>query len=207
MILNLIQTNKELFAASFVICRGLDEIGTVSLQGKMGSMEASIIGSFYDTGFEMGFERCHSIEKKVFRPYLIKQDGVEIGAVYQTKYNGGLFQKFEFHQMKNNGLFYDLFPIDMGEDGCKCPIYRDGKQIAQVEKECVVYNDLHHYQVFASDAAAGLISVLFCLYMYVNGCYKPGEKAVISKSKTVAVTLNKRLKAMYNAHFKEGITE
>lgn len=207
MIFNLIQTNKDLFASQFEVKRGAEQIGAVSLQGKLGSMEAVICGTFCGVKFEMGFGRSNYIEAGAFRPYLLKQNGIEAGTVYQTKYNGGLFKKYEFHQMVRNGLTYDLFPIGFGNDGSKCPIYHGKKQVAQIEKDCMVYNDLHDYHVFAIDENEALTALFFCLYMYVNVCYKPGQKVLSSTSKTVSITTNKLLKEKFDPYFRDSVTE
>ena len=84
----------------------------------------------------------------------------------------------------------------------QCPTQ---EQIAQIEKECVVYNDLHHYQVFAEDENAGLISLIFSMYMYINACYKPGVKASKSCSKTISVTKDPCLLEKYDPDFKSKI--
>lgn len=207
MILELVQKNKDLFAAQFVIKRAAEQIGEASLQGRMGSMEAAIRGTFYNIDFEMTFDRRNALGKKMFRPYLLKQGGMEVGSVYQTIHKEGMFKSYEYHHMVKDGMLYDLFPIGFGDEGGKCPIYLDCEQIAQVEKDCVVYNDLHNYRIFAADENAAFIAVLFCMYMYVNACYRPGEKAVSSKVKSVSVTTNKLLKEKYNPYFKDGIAE
>lgn len=70
--------------------------------------------------------------------------------------------------MKLNGMIFDLFPIGFGNEGSKSPIYNGNKQIAQIEKDCIVYNDLHNYRIFAEDLFASQIaifSVFICISM------------------------------------------
>ena len=123
---------------------------------------ANITGKLFEHSFEMRFGKSDIIEMAhPFRPYIIDKNGVQNGIVYQTKFNGGLFKKFDYHQMKKAGITYDLFPIGLGTDGSKSPIYQDNSQIAQIEKDCVVYNDLHTYKIFAQDEFSGEIAVLF----------------------------------------------
>lgn len=207
MICKLVQTEKGLFSAAFNIYRGTQLIGAVSLQGRLGSMEAAIYGTYYDTEFKMEFGKdCH-VKAKTFRPYLITQDSIQVGTIYQTNYNGGMFRKFNFHQMIKKDLIYDLFPISFGNEGSRCPVYCGNIQIAQIEKGCTVYDELHVYDFFAEDKSAGLVSLLFCLYMYVIACYKPGQKLTEAVSKSFSVTTNRLLKEKYNSYFKNGIKE
>jgi hypothetical protein len=207
MILRLIQKNKELFAAKFVICRGAEEVGHASLQGRLGSREAHISGEFNGTTFELSFERHISTAAKAFRPYLIEQNGRKAGAVYQTWYKKGCFRQIGFCQMIHDDLTYDLYPVSFRDEGSKSPVYAGESQISQIEKDCVVHNDLHEYTIFSIDEHAALISVLFCLYMYVHACYKPGEKAVKSVTKTMSVANDPFLEEKYNPHFKDNIME
>ncbi len=183
MILELKQINKELFSSQFVINRGKSEIGTVFLKGKSASMEADIFVDFNGTKIEMRHGRDKNIDVKAFRPYLINQNDEHIGTVYQTQYNGGMFKKYDFHQMVKAGLTYDLFPIAFGNDGAKCPLYLGQEQIAQIEKDNIVYNGLHNYRIYSKDENAGLLSLLFCMYMYVIVCNKPGVNVVASEGK------------------------
>ncbi|WP_294953169.1 hypothetical protein [uncultured Eubacterium sp.] len=206
MILDVVQVSKDLFAASFVINRGNVQVGDFSLKGSLGSMEANITGKLFEHSFEMRFGKSDIIEMAhPFRPYIIDKNGVQNGIVYQTKFNGGLFKKFDYHQMKKAGITYDLFPIGLGTDGSKSPIYQDNTQIAQIEKDCVVYNDLHTYKIFAQDEFSGEIAVLFAIYMYINAGYKPGKKDITSTVKVVTKTTNKLLLEKYNSDFTKYI--
>ena len=102
-------------------------------------------------------------------------------------------------------MIFDLFPIGFGNEGSKSPIYNGNKQIAQIEKDCIVYNDLHNYRIFAEDSFASQIAILFCIYMYINVGYKSGEKVISSKVKVVSITTNKLLKEKYNPEFIKSI--
>ena len=208
MILNIIQVSKDLFSASFTIERENTQIGNFSLQGRLGSIEAEIQGTIHEQAFKMAYGKMDNLEvNHPFRPYLIYKGSIPDGTVYQTKFNGGLFKKFDYHQMKLNGVTFDLFPIGFGEKGSKSPIYSGNKQIAQIEKDCIVYNDLHNYRIFAEDSFASQIAIFFCIYMYINAGYKPGEKIISGKTKTISVTTNKLLKEKYNPKFTENIKE
>lgn len=206
MILDVIQISKELFSANFIINRGSKQIGSFLLQGRLGSMEAIICGCFGERSFEMKYGSTDDLDIKYpFRPYIISENNIEYGTIYQTKYKGGLFNKFDYHQMKKNGLTFDLFPIGFGKEGSKSPIYIENKQIAQIEKESIVYNDLHNYRIYAKDDYSAYIAILFVVYMYINAGYKAGEKELSSTVKVVSTTTNKILKGKYNPDFKKNI--
>lgn len=208
MILDVVQVSKDLFAASFVVNRGNIQIGNFSLNGKLGSMEAKITGKLFEHNIDMYFGKTDNIDvAHPFRPYTINKNGVINGVVYQTKFNGGIFKKFDYNQMKKAGITYDLFPIGLGKEGCKCPIYDFNTQIAQIETDCVIYNDLHIYKIFAQDEFSSEIAVLFAIYMYINAGYKPGEKAITSTVKVVTKTTNKLLLQKYNSEFTKNIEE
>lgn len=206
MILDVVQVSKDLFAASFVVKRGSAQVGNFSLKGRLGSMEANISGKLFEHSFDMRFGKSDNIDvARPFRQYIIDENGVQNGVVYQTKFNGGLFKKFDYHQMKLNGMIFDLFPIGFGNEGSKSPIYNGKEQIAQIEKDCVVYNDLHKYRIYAVDTFASQIAIFFCVYMYINAGYKPGEKVVHSEVKVMSTTTNKLLKEKYNPEFIKSI--
>lgn len=208
MILDIIQVSKDLFSANFLINRGANQIGSFSIQGRLGSMEASITGEILEQRFGMNFGKLDDVEvSHPFRPYLLSENGIVDGMVYQTKYKGGVFKKFDYHQMKKGGITFDLFPIGFGNEGSKSPIYLGNKQIAQIEKECIVYNDLHDYRIYVKDDYASKIAIFFTIYMYVNASFKPGEKIVSSTVKVVSVTTNKLLKEKYNSEFTKYIEE
>lgn len=77
--------------------------------------------------------------------------------------------------------------------------------IAQIDKPCEIYNDLHHYTIYAVDQDAAEISALFAAYMYINASFEPGQKVKQSYTKCTSITLNKTLKQKYNPDFKETI--
>mgnify|MGYP000818851168 CR=1 FL=1 len=88
-------------------------------------------------------------------------------------------------------------------EGGKHPVYCGNKQIAQIDKPCEIYNDLHHYTIYAVDQDAAEISALFAAYMYINASFEPGQKVKQSYTKCTSITLNKTLKQKYNPDFKE----
>lgn len=210
MIADIIQTEKGLYTASFVVKQGTEQIGSFFLQGKLGSMEAEVQGKIFDTNIQMRFGKIESYKltrAQAFRPYLIFMDDNPMpqGNIYQTTFNGGFWNKFSFHQLILNEKIFDLYPIAMGEKGGKSPLFFENKQIAQIDKECVVHNDLHNYKIFAEDASAVQKAVIFAIYMYINAGFKPGKKAISGEAKTISTITNKFLKGKYDPFFVEKI--
>ena len=207
MVFKFCQTRKDLYSAEFEIFRLLSNntysfVGDMHLSGRLGSMEGVLDGHFLSTAIHM--QPCNKRvlnTPSAFRPYEILLNTKEFGTVYQTEQKSGWFKKFQFHQLQANGQTFDMYPIGFGEEGAKCPIYCDNRQIAQIEKPCVVHNDLHQYQIIAENEDAGLIAILFCCYMYTLTCYAPGVQAKQSDAKYISVTKEKDLLKKYNPDF------
>lgn len=205
MILELRQSRKELYSAGFAILRSAQEAGTVQVEGKFGHREAVICGSLYDTAFELRYGKSSAIRSKAFRPYKISTGGVETGVVYQTEEKTGLFKSWSFHQMVKNGQTLECYAVARAGERTKHPIYCGGEQIALAESDRTVYNDLFHFRIYAPDADSSLTALLFCLYMYINACYKPGEKAIQSVATSSFVTTDPVLLDKYDPHFQDTI--
>lgn len=199
MVFKFCQTRKDPYSSEFEIFRMLNNntyafAGDMHLSGSLGSMEGVLNGHFLSAAVHM--QRCNKRvlnTHSAFRPYEILLNTKAFGTVYQTEQKSGWFNKFQFHQLQANGQTFDMYPIGFGEEGAKCPIYCDNRQIAQIEKPCVVHNDLHQYQIIAENEDAGLIAILFCCYMYTLTCYEPGVQAKQSDAKYASVTKDKDL--------------
>lgn len=203
------QIQKELFTADFSVNKKDTVIGQMRIEGKLGSMEGKWKGSAFGKEFTLNYGKGNiNVESKnVFRPYSVMlEDGIQ-GCIYQTEQKDGLFSKMEYHQLILDGIKYNVYPIGFGKEGSKSPVYIGDEQIALIEKDCVVYDELHHYQVTATDEASALIALIFVCYMYTNACFNPGVKVIQSVSKTVSVTTNKKLKQKYDPMFKESVGE
>lgn len=207
MILELRQINKDLYAARFVLFGNNCEVGSVSVNGKFGKREAAITGKLYDTVFELNYGKNNYAVSKPFRPYKIKVGGTETGIVYQTEEKTGMFKSRTFHQMVRNGRIFECYAVALAGESTKYPMYCGSEQIALAEADRTVYNDLFHFRIYAADDDNSLTALLFCLYMYINACYKPGEKVTQSVSTSSFVTTDPFLLDKYNPQFKSMIEE
>ena len=206
MILDIIQTSKELLTADFVIKHGEKQIGSFSLKGKLYSMEADISGTLYDCVFRITYDRRLK-SKETFRPYSILEFDREIGSIFRAERKISLFKGYGFRQMNCCGNTYTMYAIGMGNEGLKLPIYCGDMQIAQIEKDCIVYNGLHNYRAYIEQDVLIKVVAWFCAYLYVTGPYAPGEKVISGKTKIVSTTTNKLLKEKYNPDFKKNIEQ
>lgn len=212
MILRIEQIEKELFTASFIIWRDTVRMGNMEVKGKLGSMEADIsidlFGKTYELSYAGGLIKSAPLPDKAgkaFRPYQIGGNDGSAGKVYQVDRKESFFSIISFFEMVMESCKYTMYPIGFGREGGKHPVYCGDRQIAQIEKSGEIYNDLHHYSIYALDQTAAELAVLFCAYMYVNANFKPGEKATKSVVKYTSVTTNKTLKSKYDPSFKERI--
>lgn len=204
MILEIHQEEKELWSARFTILRAGDIVGKADVKGKPGHREADISGKLFETEFGLKYGKNKHITSKPFRPYKININGAETGAVYQAEQKAGLFQSRSFHQMVRDGRTYECYAVALAGEKIKHPIYCGSEQTALVETDEIIYNDLFHFYIYAGSEDAGLTALLFCLYMYINACYKPGEKVTQSVSKSSFVTKDPFLLEKYNPDFKKG---
>lgn len=209
MILKIEQIKKDLFSANFQITHFNEVVGAIQVLGKLGSMEVNVEIQFYQNTYKMqyvgGLIKTAPIpdkKGKAYRPYgIMGKNGEVLGKVAQIDQKDGWFTVISFFEMLYGEEKYNLYPIGFGKEGGKHPIYRENQQIAQIEKSGEIYNDLHHYDIYAKDQYSAEIAVLFGAYMYINANFKPGEKATKSYVKYTSVTTNKTLKEKYNPDF------
>ena len=202
MSISFIQQHKDLFAADFLVTHNGQTVARLDMQGKPGSME----GTF--TGTVMGHQITMTPGAKAagFRPYEIRVDGRTAGTVAQIDVKTGLFSRHQYHEMHLGGRSYELYSVGLGKAGDAGCLYCGNTQLAEIDSEATVRNELYEYEIFAVDDQAAFVSILMCCYMYVRGCYRPGEKPTASTATYVTVTTNKSLKAKYNPDFKSTHT-
>lgn len=209
MIIDIEQTSKELFTATFNIIYNHGIIGGLRVQGSNHSMEADVEGSIWNKSFSISYGKVKECEiDKVFRPYILSENGKLFAALGQTKTKLGIFKSIDFHQLKlSDGSELNAYPIAMGEDGCKTPIYNSDVQIAQIENPSTIYNDMHNYKIFAIDENAAKFATYLAVYMYIQTGFKPGEKHIESKVTYYGVEKDKAVLEKYNPDFCTKINE
>ena len=198
MSISFVQQCKKLYAADFAVFHNGAAIGTLSMEGRLGSMEGEWSGTVM--GRRISMKRCSGVPG--FRPYEISVDGRVAGNVSQIEVKTGLFSRHQYHQLQLEGCGYQLYAVGLGKRGGACSLYCDGRQLAEINRDPTVYNELYRYEIFAVDTDSAFVSILLCCYMYMLGCYRPGEVAVSSVRTHVTVTTNKALLAKYDPNFK-----
>ncbi len=207
MIAEVIQCVQNPYFCEFQIVRGSKQIGGTYLRGRLGRREATWDIRFLDCAFQLSYCGGFFSSAKRFRPYKIVQNHEDIGCIYQTVSSDKLRDSFTYQTMEYDGDTYDLFPIGFGEEGVRCPVYSNQKQIAQIEKSNEVYNALHSYRLYAMDEESMIPAVFFCSHMYLLGCYEPGRKVIKSVEKNFNMTKNGILLAKYDKNFTASIWE
>lgn len=209
MYIELVQRNKELFTADFEIVENQSVVGSLALQGKLGSLDAKITIQYRGSEISLtpGVRDFDILAKKPFRPYTIAFNGINKGVICQTKIKTGIFSKVEFHQIEMSGQIYEMYPIGFGNEGAKNPIYVGNDQRGLIEKDCEVINDLHIYKITCVDELSAIIGLLFASYMYVNAAFKPGVAVAKSVHKVISKTTNKTLLQKYDPSFKHKFFE
>ncbi len=199
------QKSKDLFKAEFEILENDIVVGNIFLQGKLGSMEVELNLIIYNQNLSLKYstDKTDKIIKK-FRPYSILQDNNIIGEMFQTEFRKNIFSKYDFNRCIYNNKEYNLYSIGLGKKSASV-LYSDNTQLAQIEKEGIVYNDLHNYNIYSIDKESASISVLMSIYMYISTCYKPGIKVKESVVKNYSKTTNKELLNKYNPEWIKSI--
>lgn len=199
-------------SASYEIISDAEQIGSAEMPNNF------LFGTpcdifFRDTGFHLKYLHTLSREREKNKatmrqhlPYAISKDGKNYGKMYAADSSGNIFTRFGYVclELPDNTLF-SMYTIGLGKDGIVYPIYRGDKLVAEIDKGCVVYNNLDAYSIFADDEEACMVSVLFCIYLDANSFANRGEIVKSGVSKVYLETTNKRLIAKYDPAFKARI--
>lgn len=204
MHLELVQRNKELFAAEFDVVENGATVGSACLQGKLSTFDANITIRYQENEMTLtpGKSGLDIIASKPYRPYTIAFNANKKGLISQTSVKTGFLSSIDYHQIELGTHIYEMYPIGFGNDGAKNPIYTSNRQIGLIEKDFVVINDLHTYMITCVDDYSALISLLFAAYMYLVAAYKPGVAVTQSVHKAFYKTTNKTLLQKYDPSFK-----
>ena len=199
MSISFVQQHKELYAADFLVTHNGRTVGALAMQGRMGTREGSWSGTVL--GRQIVLTPC--ADARGFRPYSICVDGKPAGTVAQYDVKTGLFSSYQYHNLELFGRCYQLYSVGLGKAGGASCLYLGQQQLAEIDSGATVYNELYSYDIFAMDQDSAFACVLLCCYMYMRGCYRPGEKPKASAATYVSVTTNKFLKSKYQPNFKE----
>lgn len=207
----LVQTESSFFSASFELRKNAAVIASAHLKNSI-AIDGTIEITMEDTGTYMMRLRyskelgniARNDEDRIHIPYEIYDaDQHMIGDIAQKQIKRGIFNRFEFFEMNYQNCTYQLYAIGLGKEGNKFPIYKDDIQIALIEKDCIVYNNLDEYRIYAIDDSSSFITFVFGLYIDVLMYGNRGEKMKESVQKTYNLSTNKELKSKYDPAFIE----
>lgn len=206
MMIDIRQKNKEMYEADFEIISNGNILGSINVKGKLASMESSLIGNFNNIPFELKYTGglFTKTKNKKFRPYQIIVSEKNVGEIYQTNKKTGLFGNYEYTELIYNNEIYKEYGIGLGTES-KCPIYMNDIQVAQIDTEQIIYNDLHNYKIYVKNDNYSLISIIIACYMYIIAGFKPGIKVKQSVVKYYNRTINKELNSKYNPEWIKDI--
>ena len=200
MKLDIKQVNKELFSAQFVICRELEEVGRIEVEGKLLSLLTHIYVHYNEKTYEVVQPKQYNAINNSFK---IMEDNQKVGEIMCLTRKTGWFSQYTYVVFRFKNKIYKAFPIGLGKEGIKIPIYVGNKQIAQINKECIVIDDLHHFQLFAHNEEDIISTIILSIYYYFVNNYKPGEKKISYKETVYIKDNNKELKSKYNPEFEK----
>lgn len=203
MILHVQQTMQDMFAADFQILRNNIRVGAMTFRGRLGSPNGDWDVAFYQHRLALGRDVTirKGLPRRAYRPYQIYTGQKLVGHVFNECVKVSFLVLDNVLRIYLDGKEFTMYCIGLGEQGAKNPVYYDGIQIAQVEKDCEVYNSLYQYRIYGVDEYAAKIGLIFCTYMYSCGAYEPGQKVVKSVSRAVSVTTIKSTLEKYNPSF------
>lgn len=206
MIIDLRQKNKEMFEANFEIVFNDNILGSINIKGKLDSMEVSLSGIYNNIAFELKYigGLFKTTKDKKFRLYQVIVSENIVGEICQMEKKTGLFSKYFYNELNYNSKVYKEYGVALGSES-KNPIYLDERQIAQIDTNMTIYNDLYNYKLYIKDESDSLLSIIFACYMYINTGFKPGIKVNESIVKYYSKTKNKELNFKYNPNWVEEI--
>lgn len=207
MILHVQQTVQDMFAADFQILRNNTQVGRMSFQGRLSSEDGHWDNELYGRGIHLGHNATirKGLPRSAFRPYQVYEFQQMQGYVFNDTVKQNFFTSYSVGKVYWGQEEYVMYFIGFGEDGAKNPIYHNGIQVAQIEKDCTIYKGLYQYRIYAVDESAAHVALMLCSYMYTCTGYKPGVKVTKEVQKAVSVTKNKDILAKYDPDFVRSV--
>lgn len=206
----IIQTISNL-SANYRIVEGKNDIGQAVLTNNFvrgGTFRFELFGKKYSMGYEPKAQIESWFRKKTDKedvPYFLYFCDEVCGKVAIRTSEGSIFSRYQYYGMEWKEHYYSMYEVGMGKDGIKYPIYDGDTQIALIEKDTTVYNNLDIYHVTATSEQNFTVASILGLYLDASSYAHRGEIVKQSVEKTYYLTTNKKLKAKYDPEFKEKI--
>ena len=211
MILDVVQTRKELREAESKILRGCINVGSVFLKGTLGSIDANVILNLFGVTYELHRDTWQVSPDpkmiKYYRPYNVSilPRAKQLGVVTYAERKLGLFKTRTYLSFTSGSDIYEGYTLGMGKEGLKMPVYLKNKLIAEIDSDNIIDNECYKYRVYCKKNDYSVPAILMTVYFYVIGCFKTGEKVYKSKRIIYSKTTDKFLLSKYKSEFTKGI--
>lgn len=207
MILDVVQTRKELREAEFKILRGGVNVGSVFLKGTLGSIEANVIVDLFGVSYELHRDMWQVSPDpkmiKYYRPYKVSilSRSKQLGVVTYIERKLGWFEKSVYLSFTSGSDVYDGYRLGMEKECSKMPVYLKNKLIAEIDSD----NECSKYRVYCKKNEYSVFAVVMVVYSYIIGDFEAGEKVRKAKRIACSETPDKFLPSKYNSKFAKGI--
>lgn len=211
MILDVVQTRKELCKAEFKILRGGVNVGSMFLRGTLGSIDANVIVNLFGLTYELHRDMWQVSPDpkmiKYYRPYKVSilSRSKQLGVVTYIERKLGWFKTRTYLSFTSGSDVYEGYALGMGKEGLKMPVYLKNKLIVEIDSVNIIDNECYKYRVYCKKNEYSVQAILMTVYFYVIGCFKTGEKVYKSKRIIYSKTTDKFLLSKYKSEFTKGI--
>lgn len=133
------------------------------------------------------------------RALIMDSCGNSVGRIYLVR-DKGLFKQ-EYCIVELSGTRCYVYMVGLGKQGDKSPIYCNESQIAEVDKGCIVHDNLDEYEMYAINENAMTIALLFSVYWDLLRYRNSGEFTYKKVSVRYNYTLDRAYKEKYTPDF------
>ena len=108
------------------------------------------------------------------------------------------FNSYYMTGMELDGVHLDMYEVGLGKKGIKLPVFRDGVQIALIEKDSVTRDNCDSYTILFSTLPQLLAAFFLALYYDLAVFSNAREVSVKSKKTYYFLTTNREVKSKYD---------
>lgn len=196
------------FSASFEINKDNETVGTIDfpfnfLFGSASTIhyEDEVFHLQYLSRLSRQFRESGSKSNQIM-PYIIKRNDERIGTLYRRSSEGFFLTRYNYDCLEVQDGTYTMFEVGLGKDGIAYPIFFNDVLVAEIDKGCVVHNNLDLYTVYAVNEESLKMAIVLCTYLDAAEFAHRGEMVKSSAEMLCYKTTNKSLFSKYNPDFK-----
>lgn len=212
MIFDVRQTESGV-SCVYEICKGRERIGSARLDWNLshgGTIQAAFLSRQYTIEYEPA-EQARSWfrrgKERTDLPYAVHCGNLRIGRIYQRFSEGGILKRYAYVMMELGGRDFSIYEVGLGKDGMRYPIYDGETQVALIEKDAFVQDNLDAYRALAADYRAAPAAALLALYQDMRRFANRGEVRHTAWQTKCMLTTNESLKSKHDPGFRERIIE